>query len=163
MMKRNITINPNHMFSGALAFLSNMYPCTITIDVLGQPFTFTSAEAAFQAGKCLDLTDVRLFTNVANGAAAKKLGRRIRLRKDWDTYRLAWMEQVLICKFNQNPILLQKLLDTYPTPLAETNTWGDTFWGVCNGQGENHLGQILMKIREENRPLTQSGSTLDIL
>ena len=100
---------------------------------------------------------------MANGAAAKKLGRRIRLRKDWDTYRLAWMEQVLICKFNQNPILLQKLLDTYPTPLAETNTWGDTFWGVCNGQGENHLGQILMKIREENRPLTQSGSTLDIL
>lgn len=74
MMKRNITINPNHMFSGALAFLSNMYPCTITIDVLGQPFTFTSAEAAFQAGKCLDLTDVRLFTNVANGAAAKKTG-----------------------------------------------------------------------------------------
>lgn len=57
MMKRNITINPNHMFSGALAFLSNMYPCTITIDVLGQPFTFTSAEAAFQAGKCLDLTE----------------------------------------------------------------------------------------------------------
>ena len=36
----------------------------------------------------------------------------------------------------------------------EGNTWNDTFWGVCNGQGQNWLGKILMLVRSElNKPI----------
>lgn len=35
-------------------------------------------------------------------------------------------------------------------PIIEVNNWGDTYWGVCNGIGDNHLGKILMKIRDNN-------------
>lgn len=31
----------------------------------------------------------------------------------------------------------------------EGNTWGDKFWGVCDGEGENHLGKLLMEVRAE--------------
>lgn len=31
--------------------------------------------------------------------------------------------------------------------LIEKNTWGDTYFGVCNGVGENNLGKDLMSIR----------------
>lgn len=160
---KKMTINLNHMFSGALAFCSNMYPCTIKMTVLGHTYTFESAEAAFQAGKCLNPDDVERFTRVKNGAEAKRLGRRVRLRGDWDTYRIAWMGQVLRAKFNQNEELAKKLQDTYPLQLVETNTWNDTFWGVCDGVGENHLGKLLMEIREEKRPMTEPKGELDLM
>ncbi len=32
--------------------------------------------------------------------------------------------------------------------IVERNTWNDTFWGVCKGKGENHLGILLMEIRD---------------
>ena len=35
--------------------------------------------------------------------------------------------------------------------LIEGNEWSDTFWGVCRGQGENWLGKILMKTRDNLR------------
>ena len=37
--------------------------------------------------------------------------------------------------------------DTNNEELIEGNTWNDTYWGVCNGRGQNHLGKILMKVR----------------
>ena len=57
-------------------------------------------------------------------------------------------------KFKQNPELKQKLLETGNQELIEGNTWNDTFWGVCNGQGQNWLGKILMLVRSEiNKPI----------
>lgn len=152
MKRTDYQINPEKMFSGDLMFLSNLYACEIPMNVLGHPFVFGSAEAAFQAGKCLDPGHVQLFTRVADGAAAKKLGERVPPRKDWDMYRLAWMKQVLTCKFTRNPELMKKLIDTYPLPLTNTNTWGDTFWGVCQGVGEDHLGRLLTQLRNEHLP-----------
>ena len=31
--------------------------------------------------------------------------------------------------------------------LVEGNYWGDTFWGICNGEGTNWLGILLMAER----------------
>ena len=59
------------------------------------------------------------------------------------------MHDIVYAKFSQNPILRQKLINTQDMILIENNTWNDTFWGVCNGVGENHLGKILMEVREE--------------
>jgi predicted NAD-dependent protein-ADP-ribosyltransferase YbiA (DUF1768 family) len=58
------------------------------------------------------------------------------------------MEDLLRQKF-QNPYLKNKLLATGNAEIEETNSWGDVFWGICKGVGENHLGKILMKIRSE--------------
>jgi predicted NAD-dependent protein-ADP-ribosyltransferase YbiA (DUF1768 family) len=61
------------------------------------------------------------------------------------------MEDVVRAKFSQNPELCDQLLDTGDKTLIEGNHWGDRFWGVCDGVGENHLGQILEKVRTELR------------
>ena len=59
------------------------------------------------------------------------------------------MYDCLVSKFKLDKVLRFKLLDTYPAELIEGNTWGDTYWGVCNGAGKNMLGKLLMKLRDE--------------
>jgi predicted NAD-dependent protein-ADP-ribosyltransferase YbiA (DUF1768 family) len=61
------------------------------------------------------------------------------------------MKELVSQKFSdKNPELKQKLIDTKDIVLIEGTTWGDSFFGVNlkNGQGKNHLGQILMNIRQ---------------
>jgi hypothetical protein len=60
------------------------------------------------------------------------------------------MEELLRLKFSgKEPFLTRALLDTENARLIEENNWNDTFWGVCNNTGENNLGKLLMKIRED--------------
>ena len=63
------------------------------------------------------------------------------------------MLQIVRAKFAQNPDLAARLLRTGDRKLIEGNTWHDVFWGMDlnTGQGENHLGRILMQVREEMR------------
>ena len=60
------------------------------------------------------------------------------------------MESILRVKFSDDK-LKNKLIDTYPAELIEGNTWNDKFWGVDinTSIGENNLGKILMKLRDE--------------
>jgi predicted NAD-dependent protein-ADP-ribosyltransferase YbiA (DUF1768 family) len=53
-------------------------------------------------------------------------------------------------KFRE-PKLRELLAGTRNAELIEGNYWGDRFWGVYvgDGKGENHLGKILMQVREE--------------
>lgn len=60
-------------------------------------------------------------------------------------YSLVWK------KFHNNPELKALLLATGDAQLEEGNAWGDVYWGISpvgSGQGENHLGRILMKVRD---------------
>ena len=131
------------MFRGEYAFLSNMYPSRI---VLGS-VTYTCAEAAFQAAKLENKRDRWIFEGLT-GQQAKSLGRKILLRADWEEIKLKVMKWVLEEKFAQNFDLFTKLRATEGIELIEDNTWGDTFWGVCNGKGKNWLGELLMLIRD---------------
>lgn len=126
-------------------FLSNMFPCTISFEGL----TYPSAESAFQAAKCLDPNDRIPFTKL-NGYAAKKLGRKVALRADWESVKQDIMYQILKAKFSQREFKTQ-LLRTGDAELIEGNTWNDTFWGVNirTGKGRNHLGKLLMRVRNE--------------
>lgn len=130
-------------FRGEYYFLSNMFPCRIVIGGI----EYSCAEAAFQAMKLANAEDRKMFVGL-NGYEAKKLGRRVQLRPDWNTYRLAAMNSVISNKFFQNGYLAKKLLETGDEKLVEVNTWNDTFWGVCNGKGQNWLGRLLMELRE---------------
>jgi ribA/ribD-fused uncharacterized protein len=78
---------------------------------------------------------------------AKRWGRRVQLREGWADYRLRAMGDALAAKFTQNPELGQALLTTGEARLVEGNTWGDTYWGVYRGRGDNQLGRLLMGLR----------------
>lgn len=129
-------------------FLSNMYTCTINVPFRGDIFTFSCAESAFQAFKCPER--MQEFTSI-DGFTAKKLGRKVKLREDWEQQKVAIMFTIVKAKFEQNPDLMEKLINVNGI-IAEENTWNDTYWGICNGTGLNRLGLILMAIRDANRP-----------
>lgn len=61
------------------------------------------------------------------------------------------MYEICKAKFSQNEELRNRLLATGDEQLEEGNTWGDRIWGTVNGIGENRLGNILMRVREELR------------
>lgn len=132
----------NMLFKNEFAFLSNMYPCIIE-DKNGR--TWLCAESAYQACKSKQYNE---FIHL-NGYEAKKLAKQLPLRDDWDLVKLNLMEAIVLAKFSQNASLRVKLLSTKGL-IQEDNTWGDTYWGVCKGRGENHLGLILMHIRDHH-------------
>ena len=134
-------------FKGKNFYLSNFYPCKVMVGINKRLYTFRSSEAAFQACKCPERAAE--FTNLSP-SEAKKLGRRVELREDWEDVKVYIMYRILECKFTQNPELLQKLVKTDPcVKLVEYNTWGDQFWGVFRGVGLNVLGQLLMVLRSK--------------
>jgi predicted NAD-dependent protein-ADP-ribosyltransferase YbiA (DUF1768 family) len=110
-------------------------------------FDYPSVENAYQAAKSHGM-DTRLL--VCSAGEAKKLGKLGMLRPDWEEVKLGIMEDLLRQKFSI-PELQEKFLATGDATLIEGNWWGDTFWGVCRCKGENHLGILLMKIRDELR------------
>lgn len=127
-------------FKGSYAFLSNFSDSKITIDGL----TFLNAEAAYQSYK--DLSRQKEFTRL-DPKTAKRKGKTVNLRPDWEDVKDEIMYNVVMAKFNQNEDLKKKLLATGRNFLQEGNYWNDTYWGVCNGQGRNRLGIILMSVR----------------
>lgn len=125
-------------------FLSNFFPCTVTYNGI----TYKSSEAAFQAQKTLD-ESIRAEFAEYDAQTSKDTGRALDIRPDWDDVKLQIMYEICKAKFTQNPVLANKLIATEKFELVEGNDWNDTFWGVCNDIGENHLGKILMRIRQE--------------
>lgn len=130
-------------FDGEYDFLSNFYLCNVNVFGLD----CISSESAFQ---CMKTSDAEKRYEIAHSlpSRAKKLGREVSLRADWNGIKDTIMFEVVFSKFSQNKDLGLKLLDTKDAILIEGNTWGDKYWGVCDGEGENKLGQILMKVRE---------------
>lgn len=132
-------------FAGEYSFLSNFYPA----EVEWEGVLYPTVEHAFQAAKTIDTTERESVRLAASPVIAKRLGRQVTLRTDWDSYRLEVMEHLVRDKFTRHTDLGAQLLATENAELIEGNTWRDTFWGVYKGRGQNHLGRILMKVRDE--------------
>jgi ribA/ribD-fused uncharacterized protein len=155
-----VLVRPVDRFAGRYAFLSNFYPSSVEMD--GD--TYPTVEHAFQAAKAPGGNKVRkLIRDVPTPGEAKRIGRQVTLRENWDEVRLGVMEDLLRAKF-ANDELASMLLSTAPRPLIEGNTWGDRFWGcvlvkrttpwdgdnaVPCWDGQNHLGSLLMKVRDD--------------
>lgn len=148
-----MNINEITKFEGQYYFLSNFYECRIVYDNI----VFSNSEAAFQAVKCVDRHD-RFQFSVLNPSQAKSLGRKVKLRKDWEIVKDEIMLDIVRTKFAQNQDLAIKLLKTENLYLEERNWRGDTYWGVCKDKGLNKLGYILMKVRSE---LNMNNAKLD--
>lgn len=140
-------MNKISKFIGKYRFLSNFYvEFPIFVEYNGK--RYRSVEHAFQSAKCVNESDKDLFLVIESPMDAKFFGKRVDLRPDWETIKLKVMEDCIRSKF-KNKKLAKKLIDTGDSVLEEGNNWNDTFWGVCNGIGENNLGKILMKVRGE--------------
>lgn len=143
--------NPSPMtvksFQGKYRFLSNFYPAA----VFYRGLTFPTVEHAYQASKSLDETEQRRIAQCPTPGDAKRLGRQLTRRPDFDEVKLSIMFDLVSQKFTRHPQLTKLLLETGDDELVEGNTWNDIFWGVYNGQGKNHLGKILMKVRDDLR------------
>lgn len=126
-------------------FLSNFYHSPITYERLRYP----TVEHAYQAAKVADQALRQPFTSfLLKPGQAKRLGRKLPIRPDWEEVKLNVMLDLLRLKFAHEQ-LAGALLATGEEELIEGNDWGDTFWGVCAGLGQNHLGRLLMQIRGE--------------
>ena len=130
-------------FSGRYFFLSNYFPHSFVY----KGIKYLSSEAAFHAQK--DESRAKEFEFLTPNRA-KRLGRLVKLRPDWEDVKKSIMKDILIEKFSDKK-LRQKLIETYPYTLIEGNDWGDKYWGVDfkTQEGQNNLGKILMEIRKE--------------
>lgn len=133
-------------FQGENRFLSNFWLTNIEFEGIIYP----SVEHAYQAAKTLDITARLTIRAAKTPGDAKRLSKVLKVREDWGQVKLDIMEKLCFQKFILNTQLRDKLAATGDAELIEGNAWGDTFWGVCKGEGRNELGKILMKIRDLN-------------
>jgi N-glycosidase YbiA len=145
-------------------FLSNYYDAPITID--GE--AWRSTEFYYQAQKSHDPEYREVVRNAKSADHAKGIGsdprrskkarkrswfhgRHDALRTDWHDVKLTVMETAVRAKFHLNPQLQALLLATGDAELVEDSAH-DPFWGVGrDGRGENRMGRLLMKVRQELR------------
>jgi len=135
-------VNVIDSFSGDYRFLSNFYPSVI----IRHARIYDTVEHAYQAAKTNNQYEKDMIRRMSTPGCAKKLGKQATLRYDWDDVKLQIMFNLVSVKFT-DPRLIIKLKATKNKELIEGNTWGDIFWGMCGGVGENHLGKILMNVR----------------
>ena len=131
-------------------FLSNFSPAVVQY----RGVKYRTVEHAYQAAKTLVFAERVQIQKAFSPNLAKKLGGPphkggiVTKRPNWEQIKLDVMLYLLRQKFS-NPDLKSKLLGTADEELVEGNKWHDTFWGVCNGVGSNHLGRLLMQVRQE--------------
>jgi ribA/ribD-fused uncharacterized protein len=157
VLKKRIAITS---FSGKYAFLSNFHPSPIVVNGRKYP----TVEHAFQAAKTRSVGQKIRIAGLPTPREAKRAGRFVKLRPDWEEIKIEVMHQLLLRKFAPGSELAQKLLDTGDRCLIEGNHHKDDFWGMVQvkrttpwdgdkavpcWEGENHLGQLLEKVREE--------------
>ena len=146
-------------FKGKYYYLSNYY----TKDFMYNGIVFSCAESAFQLQKLQDPSKIRLLAK-SSPDEAKRIGRSVRLPRDWEEKKLGIMLNIIRSKF-RDPQLREWLLNTGNEDLIEGNTWHDNYWGDCKcsrcryTKGQNMLGKILMRVRydiqkeEERKPM----------
>lgn len=134
-------------FENEYRFLSNFYE--------GGPICYRGAvyktvEHAFQAAKAKESIDREYVALAPTPSEAKRRGRHVELRPDWEFAKDRIMYEIVREKFLQHGGIARKLMETGSEDLVEINSWGDRYWGVDTaGRGQNKLGKILMRVRGE--------------
>jgi ribA/ribD-fused uncharacterized protein len=148
-------------FRGEYSFLSNFTYFDKPLNFQG--INYKTNEHFYIAMKTKDV-DKRFEVSMHPSKGLKKFGRTLKLRADWEDIKLKVMNYGLEYKFSiLNPKLRSKLLATKDLHIQEGNYWNDKYWGVClkTGEGENHLGRLLMKVRADEAIAETLQQTLD--
>lgn len=136
-------MNVINTFDGDYRWLSNFYQSPLQWGDIVYP----TVEHAYQASKTNNSSVRFSISRLSSPGEALRAGHDLVLSDDWtDEHKIKVMELLLRKKFYEDP-LRRLLVDTHPVWLINTNMWGDVFWGMYRGKGENHLGVLLMKIR----------------
>lgn len=135
-------------FAGDYRFLSSFYPCPIKIGRNVEVIEVPSVEHGYQAMKCLKREEFDRICKAKTPGQAKRIGKTVAMVPEWDLIKISVMLSLLKQKFSDK-VLAQLLLGTGRQELIEGNTWGDVFWGVCKGKGQNNLGKLLMDVRTD--------------
>jgi len=139
------------LFKNEFGFLSNFHISPF----VWNGYCWNTVEHAYQAAKAKFFNDRWLIRIAKTPAIAKNLGRSVSLREDWEQVKVSIMTELVWLKFEYNPTLRDKLIDTDPAELVEGNWWHDNFWGDCfckkclKQEGKNMLGFILMEVRKD--------------
>lgn len=136
-------------FDGQYAFLSNFFYAPFVYE----DNIYPTNEHFFQAMKTLNPEERRNIAEARTPGVAKRMGRKVQLREDWEEVKIDIMRLGLRLKFKAHMGLTEKLIKTGDADLIEGNTWHDNFWGIClcpkcQGKGQNHLGLLLMETRD---------------
>lgn len=143
-------------FQGKYRWLSNFWDSPIIV----YGFDYATVEHYYQSRKADNSKEWDEIRHALTPGNAKYRGLRCSLRKDWDGIKDIVMYEGVLAKFSQNPDLSFKLLLTGEEEIVEGNTWGDRYWGICLGEGQNKLGKILMSVRshlEFHEPFDEFG------
>lgn len=133
-------------FQGEHRWLSNFWAAKVSLAGVEYP----TVEHAYQAAKTMDPVMREEIRACSTPHEAKAMSKQLKPRPDWDEIRVGVMRDLLLQKFSQVR-MRSLLLATENSELIESNTWGDVFWGVCRGRGENMLGKLIMEIRSSLR------------
>jgi ribA/ribD-fused uncharacterized protein len=145
-------MNTISVFKGSYSFLSNFF--TLRVPIQHDGIFYPTVEHFYQAMKSLSPNTRRIVSNIGYAGKARKYGRSIYLRSDWEETKVPIMRFGLMLKFAGNPGLKIQLLNTLTYILVEGNYWHDNIWGNClcpkcaTTQGQNLLGYLLMEVRE---------------
>jgi N-glycosidase YbiA len=155
-------------FEGRYSFLSNFYPSVIEHQGIKYP-TVEHYYVAMKVnneqlinGMYYTVGDFReMIAKVETPGLVKKIGRKVKLRNNWDSYKFEVMNWAVREKF-KDVNLAQMLIDTGEQELIEGNWWHDNLFGSCicnkcSNNGKNHLGKILMQVRNELRGIKKTG------
>lgn len=145
---RRVETGPLHFYrrGGEWGGLSNFEPSPIEVD--GREYA--TVEHYFQACKAVDDAGHETVRLASSPMEAKRLGRRIRLRPDWEKVKVEVMRAGLRAKFTQHPHLRELLLSTGERVIHE-DAPNDPEWGWVDGRGRDLLGKLLREVREELR------------
>lgn len=146
-------------FQGKLRFCSNFWPSKF-VHSFDTPVknnrVVPDVERAYQASKFTSLDKISAILATTSPGRAKKMGRTLQMEVEgFDEKKEGIMLTLVRAKFKIHRLnsLLQR---TGGDILVEDNYWHDQFWGNCvcdkhkSVSGQNKLGEILMKVREEN-------------
>jgi len=144
-------------FEGAFRFLSNFGAGGVTVygvacPTLEHAFAVSKIDPADpRRTKAEAMDEIRRIAGLPDPGSAKRAGRRVLLRPDWDRVKFTLVRELVRRKF-ADPVLAEKLLATGTRRLVEGNTWGDRIWGMVlkdgTWRGRNALGLILMDVRD---------------
>ena len=131
---------------GEHGIYSNFFPRMFTLNRR----RWKSVEHYYQAAKTKDPSEAVKIRRCKNAAVAKRLGKAVKLRNDWDSVKVSVMEEAVYAKFSQHEDLKKRLLDTGDSIIHEDSPY-DFIWGWGKGKGQDLLGKVLMKVRDRLR------------
>jgi hypothetical protein len=115
--------------------------------VVYEGMCFRTVEHAYQAAKSLDWDEREYIQAAWSAGEAKRRGKKVKIREDWDSMKLHVMELLLQQKFAVEPYR-SMLIATGAAEIIHDNWRPDRYWGVCRGKGENNLGKLIMRVRD---------------